>query len=244
MDGARGRFRRGDEARADPDAAGAKGKGSCKSAAVKEPASGHNWNLHAEVVHLALHKVNALGDQRHGRYDASVAARFRALGADDVDALREGLRDVVRSAHHVHDGNARGVELVDGPLRGHAHCTHKESCLLCNDDIDELRQVATCVVLVGLASTVAHLREEQVNAKGHPRLQLLLAEVDLLLHGGGRQVDAAEGANAAGVGHSRHELVRGHGAHTCEHDRVLDLQELRERRLDPHVRHGGGVAVC
>mmetsp|Transcript_47189 Transcript_47189/g.146197 ORF Transcript_47189/g.146197 Transcript_47189/m.146197 type:complete len:339 (-) Transcript_47189:154-1170(-) len=204
---ARGCLGRGDEARAHPDAAGPQGQGGREAAAVEEAAGRHDRHLHAEVVLLALHEVHALRHERHGGDHAGVAAGLRALGADDVHALRQGLRHVVRRPHHVHHGDAGAVELVDGPLRGHSHGAHEERCLLLDDDVDELRESAAGVVLVSLARAAPDLRQQQVDPERHARLQFLLAEGDLLRHGRGGEVHAAKGADAARVGHGGHELV-------------------------------------
>lgn len=77
--------------------------------------------------------------------------------------------------------------------------------------------------VVGLASTAANLGERKVDAKRRalvlePRLEL----GDLLLELRRRQRQAADNAQAAGVGHRRSEARSGRDKHAREHDGVLD----------------------
>ena len=49
---------------------------------------------------------------------------------------------------NVHDGDAGCVELVDSPLGRYSDCADEELGLLFDDDVDELRQLALCVVVL------------------------------------------------------------------------------------------------
>jgi hypothetical protein len=64
---------------------------------------------------------------------------------------------VLGVADHVDDGDAGGVELLNGVLGGHADGAHEKSSFLLDDDVDELVKVATGVVVVGLAGTATDL---------------------------------------------------------------------------------------
>ena len=48
----------------------------------------------------------------------------------------------------VHNGDARRVELVDGPLRRDTDCADEELGLLLDDDVDELGQLALGVIIL------------------------------------------------------------------------------------------------
>jgi hypothetical protein len=92
------------------------------------------------------------------------AAALAALRADDVNAGLDGLDDVLRCTDHVHDRDARGVELVYGELRRDANGRDEEGRALLDHDVDQLWELALGVVLVGLAGGAADLREEEVDA--------------------------------------------------------------------------------
>lgn len=77
----------------------------------------------------------------------AAAGRERAhLRADNVRTDVERILDVFDGADHVHDRDARGVQLVDDGLGGHAHGAHEEARLGLDDDVDELieRPLGVC----------------------------------------------------------------------------------------------------
>ena len=49
---------------------------------------------------------------------------------------------------NVHNGDARRVELVNGPLGRDADCADEELGLLLDDDVDELGQLALGVIIL------------------------------------------------------------------------------------------------
>lgn len=57
------------------------------------------------------------------------------------------------------------MQPIYNPLRRHADGANKQRDVLFNDDVDELREFALAVVVIGLASVSADLWDEQVNAE-------------------------------------------------------------------------------
>jgi hypothetical protein len=55
---------------------------------------------------------------------------------------------------HVHVDDAGGVELVDDGLGGHADCGDEELGAGLDDDVDELVQLALCVVIAIVKNTM------------------------------------------------------------------------------------------
>jgi hypothetical protein len=94
-----------------------------------------------------------------------MATAFAALCANDVGTGGERLLDVLGRTNHVHVGDAGGVELVDGPARGHAHGRDEEFGARLNDNVNQLGQLAFSIIAVGLARTAANLRQKQIDAK-------------------------------------------------------------------------------
>jgi len=62
-------------------------------------------------------------------------------GTQDV-----GGREGRRKDPHVHDQNARFVKLVDDFVRGYTDGRNEETGLFLNDNVDELWQLAACVI--------------------------------------------------------------------------------------------------
>mmetsp|Transcript_129810 Transcript_129810/g.277067 ORF Transcript_129810/g.277067 Transcript_129810/m.277067 type:complete len:210 (+) Transcript_129810:485-1114(+) len=189
------------------------------------------------MVDMTLAEVHALRNQGQCRHDSGVATCLGALGADDVHALGQCLRHMVRRTHHVHHRDSCSMELVHRPLWWHAHSSYEEPHLLLDQDVNKLWQISASVVLVGLPRIAADLWQEEVHPKVHAGLQQRPAKLDLFSQGGRRHTDATERANAAGIGDGRDQLVGRDGPHARQHDGMLNLQELRERRLDAHRRH-------
>lgn len=56
---------------------------------------------------------------------------------------------------HVHDWDTSSVETVDNFLGRNTDRSYKESSLLGNNDIDQLLQLSSGVILVGLSSVLS-----------------------------------------------------------------------------------------
>jgi hypothetical protein len=78
-----------------------------------------------------------------------VTATLATLSADDVDTEIEAFLDVLRVADHVHVDDAVLVQLVDNRLWWHAHGRDEEFRTGVDDDVDELVELAFCVVVAG-----------------------------------------------------------------------------------------------
>lgn len=102
----------------------------------------------SELRLLALANVDAGRDQNAGRDVASVSSTLTSLGTNKVATDVEGFLYVFGVAHHVHDGDAGFVQLVDGPHWGNTDGTDEELGLLLNDDVEELGELALGVVVL------------------------------------------------------------------------------------------------
>ncbi len=163
-----GRARLGgaDEARADPGGLGAEGQRHGEPAAVHDAAGGHDVDrLVGKRRQVATAEVNDGRDEDAGGDVARVSAALAALRADQVDAGGERVGHVLRRADHVHDEDPRAVEAVHGPARRDAHRRHKQPRAAADHNVQQLRQAALRVVLVGRARALADLGQQQVHAK-------------------------------------------------------------------------------
>lgn len=62
---------------------------------------------------------------------------FRALRANNVDTDRESLGHVLGGTDHVHNGDSRGVKLIDSPFGRDANGRHKEAAFFLDHDWNE-----------------------------------------------------------------------------------------------------------
>lgn len=94
-----------------------------------------------------------------------MAATLATLGENDVHSNIQGLACMLHMTDHVHDWDACAVELVHSPLGRDAHGADKESSLLLNDDVNELIQSATSVILVGLSGITTDLWKQEIDTE-------------------------------------------------------------------------------
>lgn len=216
------------EARADPHGGGAHHQGSGEQVAVVDAAGGDDLHgLLGQGRSVALDGLDDGGDQ-NGRGDVTgVATAFTTLGADDIDAQLEALLDVLGVANHVHVQDAVLVQALDDVSGRHTDGRDKQRDLLFNDDINQLVQLALGVVVVGLAGVAADLGQQQVDAKRRGLVvQIRLELGNLVAQHVGRVVDAANDAQAAGIGDGSGELGTGSHVHACEQHGVVDLEQI------------------
>ena len=87
--------------------------------------------------------------------------------------------------------------------------------------------------LLRLPRAAAHLRDQQVDTEWCILVfQKALQLGDLLAQHVGRVADAADNAQAASVGDSSGEFGAGGDVHAGEHDGVVDLEEVCDRRAE------------
>ncbi len=96
---------------------------------------------------MALDEIRHSGNQNRGGNVTRVAAALAALRAHNIAASVQRVLDMLRRTNHVHHSDAGLVQLVDRPARWHADSRHKQRCARLNDNIDQLRQLALCVIL-------------------------------------------------------------------------------------------------
>jgi hypothetical protein len=71
-----------------------------------------------------------------------VTTTLTALCTNEVDTDCKCLCDVLRVADHVHNDNTSVVQLLNNLLRWDTDGTYEECCLLFDDDINEVIQLA------------------------------------------------------------------------------------------------------
>mmetsp|Transcript_3861 Transcript_3861/g.5492 ORF Transcript_3861/g.5492 Transcript_3861/m.5492 type:complete len:324 (-) Transcript_3861:43-1014(-) len=231
----------GDESSADPDTVSAQAQGHGQSSAIENATSSHDRHLLAsQRRQFSLAEVHHHWDEDASTHLASVATTLATLRADDVHTRIQGLLHMVRGADHVHHRDAGLVQLLHSPSWGHTDCTDEESSALLDGDVDELRQIAMGVVVVGLAGTAANLRDQQVHAKGSLRvLQVLLDFLNLRPEDFRLVSHATEDAEATSISDSSCQLGAGGDVHASQHHWVLDVEHLGDGSLDVgDTRHG------
>lgn len=112
-----------------------------------------------------------------------MSTTFTALSADDIDALVQGLLDVlgvtdhlselIRTAcdraigsetvTHVHDKDAGLVKLVDHFFGRDTDGAHEQLGLFLDNDIDQVVQLALGVIVVGLSRIRSEGRDEEID---------------------------------------------------------------------------------
>lgn len=129
-------------------------------------------------------------------------------------------------ANHIHNQNPILMQLLNHPLGWHTHRTNKQLRPALNHNLHQLLKFTKCVIMVRLARIAANLRQREVHAKR----QVGVLEVgfhlgDDLAQLVGRVHEAADDAEAAGVGDCGGEVTAGDAGHAGEEDWVLDAQE-------------------
>lgn len=160
-----------------------------------------------------------------------MSTAFSALRTDDIHASLERLLSVLRRTHHVHDQDPGVVETLDHMRGRHTNGAHKELRPVVDDHVDELVELAVCVVVVCLAGVAADLWEGEVDAEG----ERLVLEQGLelrkhLVHLVRGVAQTADDTEATGVGDCGCEGCAGGLCHACEEDGALDAEEGGEGR--------------
>jgi len=182
---------------------------------------------------VALDRVGDRGNEyRRGDF-ARVATSFARLRADDVDANVECFLDVLWVADHVHDQDPGFVKLIDDFALGYTNGRNEETRFLLDDNVDEFRQLAACVIKVCLASTTTDLRKEQVDTEWRIGiLQILLQCLYLLSQNLGRVSDATDHTKTARICDCRSQLRTCRNIHPCKKDRMLNPEQLCDGSRD------------
>jgi hypothetical protein len=201
---------------------------------------------------VALHHLDGCGDEDRGRHVAGVAAALAALCADHVDAEVEAFLDVLGVPDHVHVEDAGFVQFLDNGFGRDADGADEELGARVDDDVDELVQLALCVVvagarvsgapgsgqrldkdLLGLASASADLGKQQIDTEWCALVVEVALELGNLLaeHVWGVS-NAAEDTDASGVCDGSGKLGTSGHVHAGKHDGVLDLEQISELCAD------------
>lgn len=258
----------GHEARADPDTVASVHQRGGKRLAAVDAAGGDGDDVSARQWALAaaaqVHDARAQDGERHV---ARVATTLATLVDDHVGAGVQHALDVLGVADDARHKDVVGVKLVHDPLgrdtngraagtvkkerqhsvsgqyekegRSPALDAHEELGAKLNDDVDELRQLALCVVVVGLARVATDLGQQEIDAKGRVLvLEAVLEVLQLAAQDLGRVVDTTHHTEAAIVGHGRRQTGARGDVHARQHDGLGQPKLLRERCLDALLRHG------
>lgn len=170
-----------------------------------------------------------------------MTASFAALGADEIDAGREGLLGVPGSADHVHDQDAGPVQARDDVGWWNAQRGDEQFRPFGYHHVDQCVELAPCVVRVGLACAVAQFGQGEIHPERErggfqPGFEL----VDHLEECRGGVAEPADDAEAAGVGDCGGEGTVGCVCHAGEEDGVFDREEGAEGCLKMRNRVGRG----
>ena len=160
--------------------------------------------------------VDDLRDEGHRGDGAGVATRLGALGDDEVAPAGDGSDGVAHLAAHRTDDDVGVVQGVDD-VAGHAQAGD-EQCSTAVDDVPDAG-----LHLVGHGG-------QQVDAERLRRARP--HRCDLVGQLGRAHRRRAEGADAAGLGHSCDEAMVGDTAHPGAHHRMVDAEQVGEPR--PH----------
>jgi hypothetical protein len=95
---------------------------------------------------MTLYCINTSRNENACRRISSVPSALSGLRTDDINTNVERLLDVFWVANHVHDGDAGLVEFLDSLLGRDTNGADKKCRFLLDDDVDELRKLALCVV--------------------------------------------------------------------------------------------------
>merc|ERR550532_3662468 len=138
------------------------------------------------------------------------------------------------------------MQFLNSPFWRDAHCADKKGRFRFNDDVNELRECPTSVVLVSLPRVTTNLRQKQVNAKGGTLVnKVVFQDLDGVSQCLWCETHAPDTAKTTSIRHSGSQLWPSSSSHACEHHRVLDSKQLCQRCLQSHaynfwsVRHSG-----
>lgn len=132
------------------------------------------------------------------------------------------------------------MKLFNRPLGRHTDRANEERRFLLDDDVNELGQRSTCVVLVGLSRPCAHLGQKQIDAEGSVLIhKIVLKNLDRFSQRFGSEADASNASKPSSVGDGCSQLWPRRPSHTSKKHRVLDAEELCDRSGQ---RHGFGAS--
>jgi hypothetical protein len=95
-----------------------------------------------------------------------MAATFPTLGAHDIGACLKSFLGMFRRADHIHNEYAGIMELLDRPWRWKSKSTDKDPCSTFDYDINQLVQLALCIVVIRFACGSPDWWQSQINTKG------------------------------------------------------------------------------
>mmetsp|Transcript_133079 Transcript_133079/g.332192 ORF Transcript_133079/g.332192 Transcript_133079/m.332192 type:complete len:288 (+) Transcript_133079:268-1131(+) len=177
----RSAFHRRHKSCAHPHGISSKRERHGQTSAIIDATGGNHWHrLTCQRRHPTLAQINNHWNQNARCHFPCMATALTSLCTNNVNAGCKCLLNMVWRSNHVHDRNASCMQLVDHVFWGHAHCTHEELCAHLNGDVNQLGQVALCVIIICLARPTTDLWQQQVNAEGCIRnLQVVLQLLDL-----------------------------------------------------------------
>eukprot|EP00732_Lithocolla_globosa_P005756 Lithocolla_globosa_v1_NODE_6194_length_1123_cov_7.620787.p2 type:complete len:170 gc:universal NODE_6194_length_1123_cov_7.620787:330-839(+) len=147
------------ETSANPHSGGAQRQGHGQAATIGNTASGNHLDGFAsEGRKLAFAEINDSRNEDRGSDLSGVTASLPSLRTDDIDSSIKAFLDVFGTANHIHDGDASRVQAVDSVFGGDTHSADEKSSLLLNDDVNQLGQLSSCVIVVCFPGASTNLR--------------------------------------------------------------------------------------
>ena len=257
----RGGLPGGDEPRAQHHALGAQRESGDQASPVGDAAGGdHRRPDRVDDLRNERDGRHALGA---GRLDprGPMAARLAALGHDGVDAGADDGARVLDAADHRDDLDVALVAAADHVGARIAERDGEHGDALLQDDlergVDDVgqagrprlggRQAEPLTEAIERVLNRAHARlrdRAHVDRRSHLAVQPQVhAErsvgepphgADRPSHSVGWQLEPGDDPEAAGFRHLGHQLGTGHAAHPRLHDRIVDTQQVAQRRAQAH----------
>ncbi|KAI3485919.1 hypothetical protein L1887_50573 [Cichorium endivia] len=201
----------GDESGADPDTVGAVAERSSETAAVVNTAGSHGDDgLAGQRALAAAADVDDAGCNDGEGNVTSVSTTLATLEDDHVDTGLEDLGGVLGVTNDTGHHDLGIVQLFDDLDRGHTDGGNEELGARLNDNVDELGELAVCVVGVGLSCATADLGQEKIDAEGSVLVgQVALELVHLLAEEFGGIADSSDDTDTTRIADGGSELGAG-----------------------------------
>jgi hypothetical protein len=266
------RFARGHEPRSQQDAARAEGEGGDQPTTVGDSARRHDGDVHG-VDHLGQerHRPDGCRFGRRGlAVDRTVAAGFAALSHDDVGAVGGRGACILHVRDHREYLDPVPPALLDERRLEPAECGREHRRPLVEHDLDRRiddvggapgpsrrrRNAETLAELVqhflrapqGLVADrigIDRRPERAVEPQIHPERAVgqLPDSADHHAQPVGRHVESGEDAEPARAAHFGDELGAGDSAHAGLDDRIVDADEIAQRRAKDHLAHSSSSSA-
>ena len=134
-------------------------------------------------------------------------------------------------SNHISVQHARFVQLLDHPLRRHAHSAHKQLRTARDNHIDQLLQIAARIVCVCLSRATTNLRQQKIDTKRRIGvIEFCFCLFDHLCEDLGRVGHASKSSEASRIADCCDHFAASGRVHAGKHHGVLDPKGLGQWR--------------